>query len=88
MLGAGRRITSYNVCYTKLLRLYAPTGGKHNSLDDMGEEVVASIAAAREWNLVVKPHDHPKNSETDWASYLRRYESDHCRIAPPRENVT
>ena len=42
---------------------------------------------ADQYDLIVKPHDHPKNADTDWATYLRRYESEHCRIASPRENV-
>jgi len=67
--------------------LYAPTGAKHNSLETVGEDAIRALLEVDRYDLIVKPHDHPKNSDTDWASYLRRYESKHCRIASPRENV-
>lgn len=67
--------------------LYAPTGAKHNSLETVGEEAIRALLEADRYDLIIKPHDHPKNSDTDWATYLRRYESDHCRVASPRENV-
>jgi len=67
--------------------LYAPTGAKHNSLETVGEDAIRALLEVDRYDLIVKPHDHPKNSDTDWATYLRRYESDHCRIASPRENV-
>ena len=67
--------------------LYAPTGAKHNSLETVGEDAIRALLEADQYDLIVKPHDHPKNADTDWATYLRRYESEHCRIASPRENV-
>jgi len=67
--------------------LYAPTGAKHNSLETVGEEAIRALIETDRYDLIVKPHDHPKNSDTDWATYLRRYEGAHCRIASPRENV-
>jgi len=42
--------------------LFAPTGEKHNALDVMGKEVIKAIADDGSWNLLVKPHDHPKKS--------------------------
>jgi len=67
--------------------LYAPTGAKHNSLETVGEEAIRALLETDRYDLIVKPHDHPKNADTDWATYLRRYEGKHCRIAAPRENV-
>ena len=59
--------------------LYAPTGGKHNSLETIGEEVVSAIGADGRWNLLVKPHDHPKRA-IDWFARLAPLEGDRVRI--------
>lgn len=59
--------------------LYAPTGGKHNSLDVMGEALVATIGAQEDWNLLVKPHDHPKRA-VDWFSLLAPLENERVRV--------
>ena len=67
--------------------LYAPTGAKLNSLEIMGEDAIRELLAADKYDLLIKPHDHPKNVDVDWATYLKRYESAHCRIVSPRENV-
>jgi hypothetical protein len=55
--------------------LYAPTGDKHNSLETMGEKVIAAIAAADRWNLLIKLHDHPKKRKIDWRTILAPFES-------------
>jgi len=67
--------------------LYAPTGAKRNSLETMGEEVINRLLAVGKYDLLIKPHDHPRNKKTDWATYLRRYEGANCRIVEPREDV-
>ncbi|GMR16979.1 MAG: hypothetical protein BMS9Abin32_027 [Gammaproteobacteria bacterium] len=67
--------------------LYAPTGAKRNSLETMGEDVIRKLLAANKYDLLIKPHDHPKNKDVDWATYLHRYEGAHCRIVEPREDV-
>jgi len=67
--------------------LYAPTGAKNNSLETVGEAAIRALIDADRYDLIVKPHDHPKNADIDWATYLRRYQGPHCRIASPRENV-
>lgn len=59
--------------------LYAPTGGRKNSLETMGREVVASIAGHTEWNLLIKPHDHPKK-KIDWFARLAPLENDRVRL--------
>jgi hypothetical protein len=51
------------------LVLFAPTGEKHNALEVMGTEVVAAIAQSGKFNLLVKPHDHPKRA-IDWFTEL------------------
>lgn len=67
--------------------LYAPTGAKLNSLETMGEAVIQALLATDKYDLIIKPHDHPKNKRVNWARYLRRYESAHCRIVPPAADV-
>ncbi|MDH3427669.1 MAG: CDP-glycerol glycerophosphotransferase family protein [Gemmatimonadota bacterium] len=59
--------------------LYAPTGGKHNSLETVGRDVVAGIHSKVGWNLLIKPHDHPKN-EIDWYAELGGFESERVRL--------
>lgn len=59
--------------------LYAPTGDKNNSLETIGEDVIAELTQAGAWNLVVKPHDHPKRS-IDWFARLARFEGPTTRI--------
>lgn len=59
--------------------LYAPTGAKGNSLETMGEEVIRRIKAADRWDLLVKPHDHPKN-RIDWFARLRKFEGAHVKL--------
>lgn len=61
--------------------LYAPTGARQNSLEIMGEKVIAQITASGRYDLIVKLHDHPKNTDIDWSARLARFEDAHCRIA-------
>lgn len=59
--------------------LYAPTGAKGNSLETMGEDVIARLKATDRYDLLVKPHDHPKH-RIDWFSRLARLEGPHVRL--------
>jgi hypothetical protein len=59
--------------------LYTPTGGKKNSLEVMGEEVIRLLGEQGGWNLLIKPHDHPKK-KIDWFYKLARYESDRVKV--------
>lgn len=61
--------------------LYAPTGAHHNSLEIMGEEIIRRLKAADRYDILVKPHDHPKNRGIDWNERLSSLEDEHCRIA-------
>ncbi len=51
--------------------LYAPTGQRFNSLETMGEEVLRRLSATGEFQTILKPHDHAKESSVDWAPYVR-----------------
>ncbi|MHC4605491.1 MAG: CDP-glycerol glycerophosphotransferase family protein [Planctomycetota bacterium] len=59
--------------------LFAPTGDKHNSLETMGKEVIGAVGAAGAWNLLVKPHDHPKN-DINWFDELAPLQNDRFRL--------
>ena len=66
--------------------LLAPTGEKHNALEVMGEDVTRAITGDGRWNLLVKPHDHPKN-DIDWFAALAPYESDRMRLVRDKDVV-
>ena len=59
--------------------LYAPTGDKNNSLETIGEQVIGNLSAVKDWNLVIKPHDHPKRS-INWFERLASFEAANVRI--------
>ena len=60
--------------------LYAPTGQKHNSLETMGEQVIERLAGTGQYDLLIKPHDHPKNADVDWFAQLKRLQDQHTRL--------
>ncbi len=64
--------------------LFAPTGEKYNALDTMGKEVVEAISRVGAWNLLVKPHDHPKK-DIDWFTELAPYESTQVRLVRDKD---
>ncbi|MFQ5354201.1 MAG: CDP-glycerol glycerophosphotransferase family protein [Thermodesulfobacteriota bacterium] len=64
--------------------LFAPTGEKYNALDMMGREVVEAISRPGLWNLLVKPHDHPKKN-IDWFTELAPFESGRVRLVRDRD---
>ncbi len=55
--------------------LYAPTGGKYNSLDEMGEDLICAVRDGGNWNVIIKPHDHPKK-QVNWMEKLSYLEGD------------
>ena len=59
--------------------LFAPTGEKHNALEIMGREVISEIARSGRFNLLIKPHDHPKK-KIDWFAELAPMESERVRL--------
>lgn len=66
--------------------LFAPTGEKHNALETMGEEVIRALAASGAWNVLVKPHDHPKK-KIDWFRELAGLESERVRLVRDRDVI-
>ena len=59
--------------------LYAPTGAKRNSLETMGEDLIRLLSATGEYDLLVKPHDHPK-TKLNWFERLAPLEHEHLRL--------
>ena len=59
--------------------LFAPTGDKYNALEVMGREVIEAIVDHGAWNLLVKPHDHPKR-DIDWFAELADLEGERMRL--------
>lgn len=61
--------------------LYAPTGQKRNSLETgIGEEVLMRLRALNRYDILIKPHDHPRDESIDWKSRLRRLRDGHTRV--------
>jgi hypothetical protein len=66
--------------------LYAPTGERHNSMETMGEDLIAKLGAVDRYDLLVKPHDHP-HSTVDWWDRLAPLESEHVRLVHERDVI-
>jgi hypothetical protein len=65
---------------TRPVLLYAPTGAHDNSLETIGEPLLGRLSGQDRYDVIVKPHDHPKKP-IDWFARLAPLESDHLRIA-------
>ncbi|MFQ5797599.1 MAG: CDP-glycerol glycerophosphotransferase family protein [Bacteroidota bacterium] len=60
--------------------IYAPTGQKHNSLKTVGEEIIKRLKNTQRYDLLIKPHDHPRDNSIHWPNRLRRYADPHTKI--------
>lgn len=67
--------------------LFAPTGELNNSLETMGKEVITRLADTGKYDLLIKPHDHPKNASIDWFAELAPLESKHVRVAKEHDVI-
>ncbi|MCL4199258.1 MAG: CDP-glycerol glycerophosphotransferase family protein [Phycisphaerales bacterium] len=79
-LDRDRLLAQYGLDGSRPIVLYAPTGQKYNSLETMGEAVIAEIAASDGFDLIVKPHDHPKNADINWFERLAPQCGPHVRV--------
>ncbi|HKY03012.1 MAG TPA: CDP-glycerol glycerophosphotransferase family protein [Burkholderiales bacterium] len=79
-LGRSRILNEIGFKGDRPILLYAPTGAHDNSLEIMGEEVIRQLCASDAYDVLVKPHDHPKNRDIDWAARLAPLENDHCKV--------
>lgn len=66
--------------------LFAPTGEKHNALDTFGLEIIKAVRETGLWNLMVKPHDHPKKV-IDWFAELAPLEDDSFRVIKDKDII-
>jgi len=60
--------------------LYAPTGAHDNSLETMGVELLIRLCGQDRYDVIVKPHDHPKKP-IDWFERLGALDGPHLRLA-------
>ncbi len=72
-------LAGHGIAGDRPVLLYAPTGARQNSLETMGEELLGRLAAEDRYDVIVKPHDHPKNP-IDWFARLAPLEGEHLRV--------
>lgn len=60
--------------------LYAPTGQKGNSLETLGEEVIRRLRATGRYDILIKLHDHPRDTSVDWSKQLRPLLDRHTKL--------
>ena len=73
-------LAKYGLDGKRPILLYAPTGQADNSLEIMGKEVIQRLAATDQYDLLIKPHDHPKNQDIDWFAELAPFENAHTQV--------
>lgn len=66
--------------------MFAPTGAHGNAMELFGEELIKDFTASGEYDLLVKPHDHPKAS-INWFERLAHLESEHVRLLRTFDSV-
>ena len=76
-----KTLASHGLSGDRPVIVYAPTGQKHNSLETMGEEVIKRIAATNAFDVIIKPHDHPKNP-INWPERLLPQTGEHTVLSP------
>lgn len=60
--------------------LYAPTGQKGNSLETLGEEVIRRLRASGRYDILIKLHDHPRDTTVDWVARLKPLLDRHTKL--------
>jgi hypothetical protein len=78
-LDRGELLRRNGVSGARPVVLYAPTGERHNSLETVGEDLIAKLNAVDRYDVLVKPHDHP-HSTVDWWERLAPLEGAHVRL--------
>lgn len=66
--------------------MYAPTGAHDNSLETFGVDAIRALAATGDYNILVKPHDHPKK-DIDWYERLAPLETEHLRLLRAADSI-
>ena len=78
-LDRARILSALGVDPARPTLLYAPTGGRKNSLETMGVEIIQRLAERTDWNVLIKPHDHPKK-KIDWFARLEAQENERVKL--------
>ena len=73
-------LNTYGFTGDRPVVLYAPTGQKYNSLETMGIRVIERLATTGKYDLLIKPHDHPKKTRIDWFARLDGLQDRHTRL--------
>jgi hypothetical protein len=66
--------------------MFAPTGAHGNAMEVHGEQLVRYFTETQQYDLLVKPHDHPK-ATIDWFSRLAPLETEHTRLLREYDSV-
>jgi hypothetical protein len=80
-------LKQYGLTGTRPVLLFAPTGEMHNALETMGKEVISRLSDTGKYDLLIKPHDHPKNTAIDWQAELAPLQGDHVRIVTDHDVI-
>lgn len=60
--------------------LFAPTGQRNNSMETMGEAALTRLKATDRYDILIKLHDHPKDTSIDWFGRLAPLEDAHFKV--------
>lgn len=66
--------------------MFAPTGAHGNAMEVYGEQLVKQLTASGDYDLLVKPHDHPK-APINWSERLAPLEDEHMRLLRSYDSV-
>jgi CDP-glycerol glycerophosphotransferase (TagB/SpsB family) len=66
--------------------MFAPTGAHGNAMEVHGEQLVRHFTDTQQYDLLVKPHDHPK-ATIDWFSRLAPLETEHTRLLREYDSI-
>lgn len=78
-LDRARMLALHGISGERPVVLYAPTGERFNSMETVGEDLIAKLASVDQYDVLVKLHDHP-HTTVDWWERLAPLESEHVRL--------
>lgn len=79
-------LAQFGIVNTQPTILFAPTGEKQNALEIMGQEIAHVIGKHGSWNLLIKPHDHPK-IKVNWFKKLAIFEDENVKIVRDKDVI-
>lgn len=78
-LDRARLLAQHGVSGERPVVLYAPTGERFNSMETVGEDLIAKLSSVDRYDILVKPHDHP-HTTVNWSERLAPMQSEHVRL--------